>query len=87
MGQLSPLTPGSQNTNQRTYATSPPFHLPTSSPPFSKPLLSSTFLPLNPRFLNRSLSRRKPHNNHPSRLLWGLIFFTQKRHKNAQFGH
>ena len=50
------------------------FHLPTSSPPFSKPLLSSTFLPLNPRFLNRSLSRRKPHNNPLSRLLWGLIF-------------
>lgn len=50
------------------------FHLPTSSPPFSKSLLSSTFLPLNPRFFNRSLSRRKPHNNHLSRLLWGLIF-------------
>lgn len=50
------------------------FHLPTSSPPFSKSLLSSTFLPLDPCFLNRSLSRRKPHNNPLSRLLWGLIF-------------
>lgn len=51
-----------------------PFHLHTSSSPFSKPLLSSTFLPLDPCFLNRSLSRRKPHNNPLSRLLWGLIF-------------
>lgn len=50
------------------------FHLLTTSLPFSKPLLSSTFLPLDPCFLNRSLSRRKPHNNPLSRLLWGLIF-------------
>ena len=69
------------------------FHLPTSSPPFSKPLLSSTFLPLDPCFLNRSLSRRKPHNNPLSRLLWGLIFLLKnaikthnlatKTHKNS----
>lgn len=50
------------------------FHLLTSPPPFSRPLPSSTFLPLDPCFLNRSLSRRKPHNNPLSRLLWGLIF-------------
>ena len=65
------------------------FHLPTTAPPFSKPL---TFLPRNPRFLNRSLSRRKPHNNPLSRLLWGLIFLPKnaikthdlaaKTHKN-----
>lgn len=50
------------------------FPLHTSSLPFSKPLLPSTFLSRNPCFLNRSLSRRKPHNNPLSRLLWGLIF-------------
>lgn len=74
MGQLFHLTLGSQNTNQRTYATSPYSTSPHSSYPFSKPLLSSTFLPLDPRFFNRSISRKKPHNNPLSRLLWGLIF-------------
>lgn len=92
-GQLFPLTPGSQNTNQRTYVASPSSPLHTSSPPFSKPTLSSTFLPLDPCFLNRSLSRRKPHNNPLSRLLWGLIFLLKnaikthnlatKTHKNS----
>lgn len=72
---------------------------PTSLLPLSPPhllssfLLSSTFLPLNPCFLNRSLSRRKPHNNPLSRLLWGLIFLPKnaikthnlatKTHKNS----
>lgn len=45
----------------------PPHHL-------SSFLQTPPFLPLNPCFLNRSLSRRKPHNNPLSRLLWGLIF-------------
>lgn len=37
-------------------------------------LQAPPFRPLNPCFLNRSLSRREPHNNPLSRLLWGLIF-------------
>lgn len=64
----------------------PPLHL------LSSFLQALTFLPRNPRFLNRSLSRRKPHNNPLSRLLWGLIFLPKnaikthdlaaKTHKN-----
>lgn len=93
MGQLSHLTPGSQNTNQRTYVASPSS---TSPPPLllsPNPSFPPTFLPLNPRFLNRSLFRRKPHNNPLSRLLWGLIFLPKnaikthnlatKTHKNS----
>lgn len=89
MGQLSLLTPGSQNTNQRTYVASP-------SSAFLPPLLlslSPSLPPSNPCFLNRSLSRRKPHNNPLSRLLWGLIFLPKnaikthnlatKTHKNG----
>lgn len=49
-GQLSPLTPGSQNTNQRTYVTSP---FSPSTPPLllsqtpSLPLLSSLQTPVS----------------------------------------
>ena len=43
MGQLSPLTPGSQNTNQRTYVASPS----STSPPPLLLSLSPSFPPLS----------------------------------------
>lgn len=73
--------------------------VPTSLLPLPPPHLLSSFLqappfhPLNPCFLNRSISRRKPHNNPLFRLLWGLIFLPKnaikthnlatKTHKNS----